>query len=76
MSRRRKGAGLLQVGAAMLGAIAIGALVKQRLSRKRTATAGDFRTGIQSTSWWDPRFYDYPEDVTLLKDEHGFGGWG
>jgi len=26
-------------------------------------TAPDFRTGIQSTSFYDPRFYDYPSEV-------------
>lgn len=66
---RRKSAGFFQVGAAMVGALAIGAVVRQVLLRKRTLAAGDFRTGIQSTSFWDPRFYDYPVDATLLEDE-------
>lgn len=32
------------------------------------ATGGDFRTGIQSTSMYDPRFYDYPDYMEAYWD--------
>ena len=33
--------------------------------QQKTKAAGEFRTGIQSTSMYDPRFYDYPSDVDV-----------